>query len=1535
MNSMFEKYDQTRLKYSVHSDDTLDASKKYYLEFHDVFVLIGLLCGLIWISSHNFLLFHAMAELFSIAVACSVFLVVWNTRRFTGGGALLLLGIAYLFIAGMDLLHTLSYKGMGVFSGSQEANSPTQLWIIARYTESLSLLAFALWTGKKVRAWPVMCFYSTLLVLTVLSVFVWQNFPDCFVEGAGLTPFKKYSEYVICVILSVAAYILYKKQHHYDPMVLRLMLAAIVMTILGELAFTFYISVYGISNLAGHIFKILSFYLIYLALVRSGLNRPQEVVFRELMQSRQQFAAAYNKTPLIMGISTIEDGTYLDINDTFVNLTGYSREEVIGKRSVDIGIITSDDRQQLQKQLTDQGYVENTILSIRVKDGSKRICRFWGEVIDLLGQKCLLAMVSDITEQHLADSERKATLDLLKLANDKSDLHELIQATTSNLAELSGCEAVGIRLREGEDFPYFETRGFPRSFVQAENHLCARDPFGRIEYDDKGNPVLECMCGNIICGRFDPELDFFTEFGSFWTNSTTQLLASTSEEERQARTRNRCNGEGYESVALIPLRYHGETFGLLQFNDKNTGRFTKVKMSLYERLAANLAMALKERKDFASLVRERNRMEAMLCATPDLFMLKDRSGKYQIVNPAFCDLLGKSEKDILDRTDYELFKAKDAESYTRGDRQVLVSGIRITDNWEIRAHQGNYWFQVIKTPVIDHRGHIDGILCSARNISDVKMTEKLLEARLGISEFATGHTLEGLLAKSLAAAEELTESRIGFFHFFSEANGTIHLQQWSDKTKAAGCTATMETRKYPIEKAGIWADCIRIKKPVTHNDYTTHPDRKGCPEGHIEIVRELVVPVIIGGDVVAIMGVGNKMSDYTDSDIFVIQELANMTWDIVTRKRAELKWRETSKRLDTLMSNLPGMVYRCINDHDWTMEYVSKGSLALTGYTSDMFTGSSPQVTYASIIHPDFRDSVWHKIQGKINEGTSFELEYKILHRNGSERWVWERGQMVDQKEEGLRYLEGFVTDITVKKIQESELSRLALAIDQAEESIMITCDKGQIQYVNPAFEKITGYTGQEVMGKNPRILKSGAQDDIFYKKFWQTLESGLTWRGRFENRKKNGEQFFHEGSVSPVRDEDGKVINYVSVMTDITEDLNLEAQLSQAQRMEAIGSLAGGIAHDFNNILFPVVGLSEMLLEDLHEDSELRSNVKEILNASLRAKDLVQQILSFSRQQKIEPQAIKVQTVAKEVLKLVRASLPTTIKMRMDIRNDCLPVLADPTKIHQVIMNLVTNAFHAMEDTGGELSISVVMKKLEDLESIGLNSVKGDNFVCLTVSDTGQGMDEQTVKKIFQPYYTTKPKGKGTGLGLSVVHGIIEDHNGCINVDSQIGQGTCFEICLPCLSSKIKKETLKENHAIKGGNERILLVDDEVAIIYMVSQLLTRMGYRVTSRTASLEALEIFRMDPDRFDLVISDLTMPNMTGDRLAIEIKRIRPDMPVIVCTGFSDRISPAIAKAMGIDGYILKPVVRHDLDEAIRNALMNNCHNFKTEVSNEES
>jgi signal transduction histidine kinase/ActR/RegA family two-component response regulator len=381
------------------------------------------------------------------------------------------------------------------------------------------------------------------------------------------------------------------------------------------------------------------------------------------------------------------------------------------------------------------------------------------------------------------------------------------------------------------------------------------------------------------------------------------------------------------------------------------------------------------------------------------------------------------------------------------------------------------------------------------------------------------------------------------------------------------------------------------------------------------------------------------------------------------------------------------------------------------------------------------------------------------------------------------------------------------------------------------------------------------------------------------------------------------------------------ERQMQQVLKLQAIGTLAGGIAHDFNNILFPIIGYTEITMDDVPADSPSRRNLEEILKAANRARELVQQILTFSRQNGRERKPIRVQAIVGEALRLLRASIPKTIDIRCDLDEDCNAIMGDPTQIHQVIMNLCTNAYQAMQETGGTLEIRLEQTQIGYEETVRRAGIKMGPHLLLTVRDEGVGMEPAVMDRIFEPYYTTKEPGKGTGLGLSVIHGIVKNHGGFITVESTAGKGSVFHVHLPTLDDVEADIEKTASGAKSGDNERILLLDDEPQIVAMEKKLLEKLGYRVTARTSSVEALETFARQPDQFDLVITDMTMPNMTGDQLARSIWDIRPGVPVILCTGYNEMMSEDKALAMGICKFILKPIEKDELALAIRSAL--NC------------
>ena len=519
-----------------------------------------------------------------------------------------------------------------------------------------------------------------------------------------------------------------------------------------------------------------------------------------------------------------------------------------------------------------------------------------------------------------------------------------------------------------------------------------------------------------------------------------------------------------------------------------------------------------------------------------------------------------------------------------------------------------------------------------------------------------------------------------------------------------------------------------------------------------------------------------------------------------------------------------------------------------------------------------------------------------------------------------------------VNQLLESEKRFRDLA-EMLPEAVFETNANMNLTYTNQQSFSLFGYSKEDFeKGLNALDMlvpedRKRATENI--AKRFQGKEWGMN---EYRALKKNGSTLpvllhtspiIHQGAVEGLR---GIIIDITEQKQAERERFRLEAQLLQAQKMESIGTLAGGIAHDFNNILFPMMGFAEMALDDLSKDSPLRNNIEEILQGTKRASELVKQILTFSRQSDQKPKPIKVQFIVKEALTLIRSTIPTTIEIKQYISNECGLVMADPTQIHQIAMNLLTNAYHAMENEGGKLEVTLRnlefglenadLKNEESRSKIGLSP---GTYVCLTVADTGSGIGQEEINRIFDPYYTTKEKGKGTGLGLAVVHGIVKSYGGDIGVYSEPGKGTTFSVYLPVIKFGVEKEEIAVIAPVLTGSERILIVDDEQTIVRMEKQMLERLGYDVTERTSSVEALEAFRDSPDKFDLVITDMTMPNMTGIQLSQKLLEIRPDIPIIICTGFSEKINEEKAKAIGIQGYAMKPVVKSELAKKIRAVL----------------
>ncbi len=506
------------------------------------------------------------------------------------------------------------------------------------------------------------------------------------------------------------------------------------------------------------------------------------------------------------------------------------------------------------------------------------------------------------------------------------------------------------------------------------------------------------------------------------------------------------------------------------------------------------------------------------------------------------------------------------------------------------------------------------------------------------------------------------------------------------------------------------------------------------------------------------------------------------------------------------------------------------------------------------------------------------------------------------------------------KKILESE-KRFDLAMQFANDGLYDWNLKTNEIFYSPGWKRMLGYEDNEI--KNEFSEWERLTNPEHVEASWLMLKEVIAGkRDRFEKelqmRHKNGQWVDILSRANIVFDENGEAIRVVGTHVDITDRKKMEVELAQSHKMEAIGTLAGGIAHDFNNILAAILGYADMAKDDTPDHSPAKYQIEQVLKAGNRAKDLVKHILSFSRKEARERSTVQIYLLAKEALKLLRASIPTTIEIRENIDSQCGNILAEPTQIHQVLMNLCTNAAQSMDETGGVLEVGLFSAQLSADDLVNEPNMKSGHYVRLIVKDSGTGIDQNIIDRIFDPYFTTKDVGKGSGMGLAVVIGIVKSHDGMVTVDSKLGEGTTFNVYLPIVEEQVKEE-IEDAGPLLMGKEKILIVDDEETMVDMTKQRVERLGYQVTTKTSSIEALELFRSQPDAFDLVITDQTMPKLTGEQLAKELMDIRPNIPIILCTGYSSKVDAEKANLIGISAFIMKPVDKKELSLTIRNVL----------------
>lgn len=550
---------------------------------------------------------------------------------------------------------------------------------------------------------------------------------------------------------------------------------------------------------------------------------------------------------------------------------------------------------------------------------------------------------------------------------------------------------------------------------------------------------------------------------------------------------------------------------------------------------------------------------------------------------------------------------------------------------------------------------------------------------------------------------------------------------------------------------------------------------------------------------------------------------------------------------------------------------------------------------------------------------SNIQSEKLSLHQQELERLVEERTVKLSRSNEQLH--KEIVENKRAQKTLQEQQSLLSTLLETIPLPVYYKDIDGRYLGCNRSFGEYLQASKKDIVGKTIYDFTTKEMADAFNKKDRELFDNPGTQRFEWNIKGRDGKIRDLIYQKATIIDEQGDVAGLIGSIVDISERNQLDKRLQQAQKMESIGNLAGGIAHDFNNILNPILGFSELLLEDLVPGSREQKDVQQIFNAGKRATDLVRQILTFSRNSEQDKTPVLVQEILGEVMLLCRSTIPANIELHEHIDDHCGLVMASSIQVHQVAMNLITNAYHALEDENGEISVSlkeISVKKDEPLARLVATGV----YAYLSVSDTGRGISSEVKTQIFDPYFTTKEKGKGTGLGLSTVHGIVQDHKGVIQVNSEPGQGATFNVYLPLMAKKDHTDLVFQAKNPKTGTEQILIVDDEEIIVKVQRRVLESLGYTVMSYTSSVMALERFRKTPSAFDLVITDMAMPHMTGDLLARELLVIRPDIPIIICTGYSEKLNRENVELLGIKSLLKKPVNKFQLAEEIRKVLDEN-------------
>ncbi len=923
--------------------------------------------------------------------------------------------------------------------------------------------------------------------------------------------------------------------------------------------------------------------------------------------------------------------------------------------------------------------------------------------------------------------------------------------------------------------------------------------------------------------------------------------------------------------------------GVTFYKQYNQTLIRKLEKKVLELEAANEAQKQELlRRQAVELKLHKNEvfLRTLIDTIPELVWLKDPEGVFLACNHSFEQLFGAAGAEVAGKTDYDFVEKELADTMRENDRAAMDAGPGgvIEEKIEFETSGVHHFMEATKTAMYDDEGQLVGVLGIARDVSDRKRAEEALrqseeKLALFIRHAPAAIAMFDRNMNYIACSQRWLKN---FGLEGEEVLGRCHYdvfpdvpERWKEVHRKTLQGETLKCEEDQFPRANGSVDWVR---------WETHPWRTGRKE--------------VGG-------------------ILIFSEM------ITEQKLALEKMVASEMKFQTLAECAPVGIY--LTDADGNCTYANRIWCETAGLTPEEAMGKG----WLSGLLPEDRKSIEEKWHQSVESGGQWSFEYRFKDKTGRIAWAQGATAVLHDADGAVTGYVGCNIDITEQKQAAEENERLMAAVEQAAEIIMITDVHGSIQYTNPAFEQITGYARSEVLGKNPRILQSGRQDAAFYAEMWKRLSAGESWHGRLINKRKDGTFYTEETTISPIRNEDGAIVNYVGVKRDITAQLALEEQYRQAKKMEAVGQLAGGIAHDFNNILQSITGFCEIMEVSMdryiaeHTDFAgncitHREDVKEIKKAARLAAGLTSQLLAFSRKQPAAFRAIDLNTTLKDKRRLLRQSIDKGIKIRFVFSRQPLQIIGDSAQIMQIMMNLVLNARDAMPD-GGEIVVSTAEIQIGANEVTGIAQSRPGKFACLSVSDTGTGMTRDQLTHIFEPFYTSKKVGEGTGLGLAVVYGVVQGHAGWINVSSAVGEGTTFQIYLPVVGEQPANEE-------ELAGRRILLVEDDSIVLNMAGEILQTAGYEVSMVTTAQAAEELFALQDGAFDLLFFDVMLPDGNGIELAETLLAKKGSrLPVLLFSGYAEE--EINVERIAENGFLFmeKPISLNKIMDSVTRAL----------------